>query len=158
VDFDIDCDGSPDIISWTDPSFQGGFLVLDRNGNGTIDGGSELFGQCTAQPASADPNGFIALGVFDRASMGGNEDGQITNSDSIFEFLRIWVDSNHDGVSQASELTDLSAAGVRGIELDYVTSNRRDPYGNTLRWASMVHFEKNKRLAASDVIFVDAGE
>jgi len=37
VDFDIDCDGSPDIISWTDPSFQGGFLVLDRNGNGQYD-------------------------------------------------------------------------------------------------------------------------
>ncbi len=154
VQFDIDADGEPETLSWTDPDSACAFLVLDRNGNGTIDDGTELFGEHTPQPASEEPNGFVALGFYDRAESGGNEDGVISASDSIFPLLRLWTDGNHDGVSQSSELAPLEASQVRGVSLDYIESRRQDRHGNWFRWASMVDFDNRRRMAAVDVFFV----
>lgn len=158
VAFDINADGTPERITWTDPAAEEAFLVLDRNGNGRIDDGAELFGAVTEQPGSDERNGFKALAVFDQSSKGGNGDGVITAADAVFESLLLWKDSNQDATSQASELRKLADADIHALQLSYVTSKRRDRHGNTLRWTSFVQFTDRSHLAAADVIFVPVPE
>lgn len=158
VVFDIDGDGDGELLTWTPKSSRDGFLALDRNGNGTIDSGGELFGNHTLQPKTNDPNGFVALAVFDRIDEGGNGDGRISAEDAVYTELQVWVDENHDGVSQALELMPLEGAGIAAVRLDYHLSKRRDRHGNLLRWISFVEFTDNqRRLAAVDVLFLLVG-
>lgn len=155
VEFDIDADGLLDHITWIDPESDDVFLVLDRNGNGAVDDGRELFGVVTDQPPSEDPNGFLALAVFDQAAEGGNEDGVISAADEIFTDLLVWKDLDGDGRSEPPELTPLADTGVLEIQLSYITSGRRDRFGNTLRWTSFMELLGHPgRHAVADVIFV----
>jgi hypothetical protein len=109
VHFGLDQDGIDEPISWTAPGADDGFLVLDLNGNGTIDDGSELFGDAAPQPpGDGEPNGFRALAFYDAPLRGGNADGFISAEDTVYSSLRIWIDSNHDGVSQQMEICLLS--------------------------------------------------
>lgn len=124
--------------AWPQASSGSAFLVLDRNGDGTINNGSELFGNHTAQPPSAEENGFLALAVFDRPENGGNADGIIDARDTIFARLRLWLDLNNDGISQASELFPLQQFGIDSIELDYKLDQRRDRYGNWFRFRGKI--------------------
>ena len=154
--FDIDADGDKETISWTAADADDGFLALDRDGNGRIDRGDELFGTFTDQPESDSPNGYLALGVFDLADHGGNEDNQISSADAIYHDLRIWRDRNHDGISQIEELATLAAMEVDAIGLDYVLSQRRDRHGNELRWQGKFYSTRKARaFHTSDVIFLE---
>lgn len=148
VAFDIDGNGGPDAIAWTDAAAGDGFLVLDRNHNGVIDDGRELFGDSTPQALSPEPNGFLALQLLD-----GNADGYIRDDDAVFSSLRIWVDANHDGISQEGELTTLAQHGIASIDLDYRESRRKDRYGNELRFRSRVRLEDGSQTDAIDVFF-----
>ncbi|HZQ17182.1 MAG TPA: hypothetical protein VFA90_00560 [Terriglobales bacterium] len=125
-------------LGWTAPEAQNGWLALDRNGNGKIDNGQELFGNMTSQPKSDNQNGFLALAVFDRTDHGGNGDGFIDAHDAIYTHLRVWIDKNHDGVSQPEELYTLPQVGIKRIELHYEISPFTDPYGNYFRLRSRI--------------------
>jgi hypothetical protein len=133
VSFDIDADGGADLISWTDRSE--GMLALDRNGNGIIDDGGELFGNATRLANGIRAaNGYEALAELDTWTFGGNGNGVIEPSDAVFSSLRMWTDLNHDGVSQPEELKTLTEAGIRLMGVDYRESRRRDRYGNEFRF------------------------
>jgi hypothetical protein len=128
-------------VAWTEAGSHNGWLVLDRNGNGLIDDFAELFGDQTPQPApepGQSPNGFRALAVYDLPENGGNGDGWISKKDAIFDKLRVWVDSNHDGISQPSELFTLTEVGIAAISLNYTLSQLTDANGNLFRYRSSV--------------------
>ncbi len=124
--FDHDGDGVRTGTGWV--KSDDAFLALDRNGNGTIDNGGELFGVDTilanGQKAA---DGFAAL-----ADLDSNRDGVFNSADSHYANVRIWRDLNQDGISQANELSTLASAGIASIHLTSTAANTGLGNGNLL--------------------------
>jgi hypothetical protein len=112
IKFDLNATGYATEVGWV--SAQDGFLALDRNHDGKINDGSELFGSATQLATGGKAkDGFDALGDLDT-----NNDGVINASDAQFSELTVWSDSNQDGISQSDEIHSLSDLGITQVSLD----------------------------------------
>jgi hypothetical protein len=138
VFFDLDADGVAELVSWTHGLSDDAFLALDRNGNGRIDDGSELFGNNTPiYPTGARitaSNGFEALKFLEGPAYGGsNRDQVLDASDAAFARLVLWTDANHNGISEPAELQPVTAIRLEAIDTQYRLSRRHDRFGNEFR-------------------------
>ncbi|MFQ7899393.1 calcium-binding protein, partial [Stutzerimonas degradans] len=118
ITFDFDGDGLKTGTGWV--KGDDGLLVLDRNGNGTIDNGGELFGVDTVKS-----NGQKATSGFDALrDLDSNGDGAFDTQDAQFANVRVWQDANQDGLAQASELKTLVEHDITAINLESTASNQ----------------------------------
>ena len=147
VKFDIFADGQAINTGWV--STGDGLLVLDRNHDGTINDASELFGSSTKLASGAKaPDGYAALRELDT-----NHDGVISSADAVYADLRLWVDSNSDGVSQSSELKTLDSLGIASINVNATAGTSTDN-GNIVGLTSTYQTTDGATHAAADVWFV----
>ena len=126
VYFDHDGDGVLTKTGWAGKN--DALQVWDRNGNGAIDTGAELFGDFTPLPnGTLAPNGFAALAALDA-----NGDGVIDASDPAFHELKLWRDTSQDGQTGAGELITLADAGIVSLNLAHTLKNQNLANGNQL--------------------------
>lgn len=166
VFFDLNGDGARERLSWTDAGDDDAWLVFDRDGDGVISKGAELFGNFTYQSETRawERHGFFALAEFDKQASGlnggysGNGDGLINRDDAVFSNLRLWQDTNHNGISEASELHPLPELGLHSIALAYTESKRSDQHGNLFRYRAKVRDQRGAQLGrwAWDVFLLRA--
>lgn len=160
VPFDIDGDGQAEQMAWTAADAENAFLAFDRNGNGRIDNGTELFGPYTPTHPDGDlrrtaPNGFEALRFLESPSYGAltPSDGIIDARDPMFQRLLLWTDRNHNGISEPDELQSLADAGVVAIDTDYKVIGRRDRFGNEFRQMGRLTWADGEAAHVYDVWF-----
>ncbi|MDD2780867.1 calcium-binding protein [Sulfuricurvum sp.] len=116
VVFDYDGDGVKTGTGWI--AGDDGFVVLDRNGNGVIDNGGELFGDQTSVNGAKASDGFSALSAEDT-----DHDGTFDADDANYTNVRVWQDTNSDGISQTTELHTLTELGIASINLTSTATN-----------------------------------
>jgi hypothetical protein len=148
--FDIDADGSLEQTSWVVPGSGAGFLVLDRNGNGLIDDGSELFGNYTIGTHGVQGNGYQALALLDT-----NGNDTVDPADEWWSLLQIWQDENGNGVSEPDELSSLHEAGISALGYSHQWIGRRDRYGNLLKYRAFVQLSVGGRRPYYDVYLLE---
>ena len=145
--FDHDGNGFAEQTGWA--SSDDGLLVWDRNGDGCINDGKELFGdQTLLKNGVLATNGFQALAEWDD-----NLDGKIDVNDSIWSNLKIWQDYDGDGYSAMDELQGLADLGICSIDTGYTNSSYVDPNGNEHRQVGGFTRTDNTTGTMSDVWF-----
>jgi Ca2+-binding RTX toxin-like protein len=145
--FDHNADGFAELTGWV--GADDGLLVWDRDADGRIESGRELFGTETIlENGQKAANGFQALQELDD-----NADGKIDVSDSAWSSLRVWRDVNGDGLNTDSELLTLSEANVQSIATGFTTGSGQDPEGNGLWLSGTYTTSSGTTRAASDYLF-----
>ena len=117
------------------------FLAIDRNGDGIINSGRELFGD---QNGAAD--GFEELRKLD-----GNGDGVIDRHDADFDKLLLWRD-NGNGRTEPGELVSLRDAGIASISLNYRNVNHGAAGGNRIAQLATFRWSDGRTGDAGDAI------
>ncbi len=108
--FDLAGDGFARKTGWIGTG--SGLLCIDSSDSGQITSINQLFGNATT-------NGFTVLKGLDS-----NNDGVIDSNDADFGQLRVWVDSNSNGVVNPGELFTLSQLGIASISLSYSAASQ----------------------------------
>jgi hypothetical protein len=157
VAYDFFGNGNFTATQWVASQGNDAFLVLDKNQNGKIDNGAELFGLgILVQSNTRAANGFEELAQYDQGYLGGNEDGVINAEDAIWSKLGLWLDNNADGVSSPDELFDLATFNMTELAIEGKENGRRDPAGNVLRfwaWATSDNSNSHNKFKMVDVYF-----
>jgi Ca2+-binding RTX toxin-like protein len=121
--FDNANTGFKELTAWAGSG--SGILVNDPSG-GAITNGSQMFSTAT----SLSGGGYAVDGFAALADLDSNHDGVINSSDTAWSNLRMWVDSNGNGVTDAGEIETLSTAGIASISLTTTNTNTTDANGN----------------------------
>jgi hypothetical protein len=150
VMFDGDADAIKNATAWI--GSDDGLVVLDRNGNGSIDNGGELFGDSTILTTGPDIGKTAAHGFVALADLDSNLDGLFNASDAQFGAVRIWRDFNQDGLSQSDELKTLSESGVASIALASTSSATSYGDGLLVRDGSFTRSDGSTAQAGSFVL------
>ena len=137
--FDLLGTGSPVLASTVTGG--DGLLALDRNGNGLIDDGTELFGD---QNGSVD--GFAELARFDD-----NGDHRIDAGDRIFDDLLVFRDENRNGATDSGELQRLAGLRISALLLDAEETDE-DANGNAVVKASSFEREDGSSGRVGDLL------
>ena len=151
--FDYDNNKFAEKVTWLGKD--DGWLARDVNGDGTINDGSELFGDSTKKKdGTLAKNGYDALAEFDD-----NKDGKIDSSDAIYSQLRVWQDANGNGISDSGELKTLAEVGIKQLNLNKTDINGTEQTnGESVRqqgsfvWNSGVIGQMNGYVVNRDVI------
>ena len=126
--FDHEGDGWAELSSWANED--DGTLVWDKNADGIINDGSELFGNNTdLDNGNKAEHGFAAL-----VDLDDNGDGTIDSSDAAWTELRVmrWTDSNNNGMKDEGEeyFVTLDSLGIESLNTGFANSNYVDSSGN----------------------------
>lgn len=147
IKFDYEGDSNPINTGWA--SKNSGFLVIDKNNDGIVNSGQELFGDHTRLP-----NGVIASdGVMALTALDSNYDGLIDDRDSVWSELKIWQDLNSNGISEGNELQSLIDIGLKNINLSFTKDSIIDEHGNIHEFNSTVVWEDGRTTDITDVLF-----
>lgn len=138
VYFDMDGDGIRELTGWVSPT--DGLLAIDGNSNGQIDNINELIGDL-------GQSGFGELITYDL-----NSDSIINASDAVWSQLRVWVDANSDGRTDAGELRTLASLNIRSIDLNYTAVNFTAE-GNLIHEQSVFEYTNGTTGLAADIWF-----
>jgi len=136
--FDIDGDGIKDRSAWI--SGQDALLAIDSNENGQIDGVHELFGGLSRG------DGYAKL-----ADLDSNGDGFVNADDQHYASLKVWQDTNMDGLTDEGEMSSAAVAGLNSISLEYQS---KDIYQNNNLIGEISDAVVNgKTVEAADIYF-----